>query len=316
MAYSIEQKLIHVNPKTRPGTKLTAVRGVIIHWTANTGKGSDADAHFRYFDKGSVYASAHYFVDDHKILRIIPENEMAYHVGANSYKTSKYGSYPNNSLIGVEICVNQDGNFKEAYKRGVWLVADILKRYKLTINQLDRHYDITGKACPLFFTSDTAAKQYFGSGTAASAYAQFRKDVQAAMSGTSTPVAPPTATSPGQTGIVTILASELNVRSDASFTAPIVKNADGSNKVLKKGTQWKCYGEKNGLYQVGVNQWVSAGKAYASFAPVKQVPTYTVQKGDSLWGIATKYKLTVDKLKQLNGLTTDVINPGVVLRVG
>ncbi|AGT31620.1 peptidase P60 [Geobacillus genomosp. 3] len=42
---------------------------------------------------------------------------------------------------------------------------------------------------------------------------------------------------------------------------------------------------------------------------------YTVQKGDTLWKIARKYDTTVDRLKQQNGLSSDLIFPGQVLQV-
>lgn len=42
---------------------------------------------------------------------------------------------------------------------------------------------------------------------------------------------------------------------------------------------------------------------------------YTVQAGDSLWLIAQRFRTTVDAIKQLNGLTSNLINVGQVLKI-
>lgn len=52
---------------------------------------------------------------------------------------------------------------------------------------------------------------------------------------------------------------------------------------------------------------VYAGSAYAS--------THTVQKGDSLWEIATKYETTVSELKSLNNLKSDLLQVNQKLKV-
>lgn len=59
-------------------------------------------------------------------------------------------------------------------------------------------------------------------------------------------------------GEVTVLASKLNVRSSANFNSRIVS-------VLSKGDKVKAYGQKNGLYNIGHNKYITANTKYVSF---------------------------------------------------
>ncbi|MCI6002059.1 MAG: LysM peptidoglycan-binding domain-containing protein [Tenericutes bacterium] len=51
--------------------------------------------------------------------------------------------------------------------------------------------------------------------------------------------------------------------------------------------------------------------------PSQELPseTYVVQKGDSLYSIARKFGTTVDSLKSINNLTSNLLSIGQVLRI-
>lgn len=59
-------------------------------------------------------------------------------------------------------------------------------------------------------------------------------------------------------GVIEILVGSLNVRNAPNFNATILKT-------LSKGTRWKVYKQENGLYNLGGNQWCSAGAQYVKF---------------------------------------------------
>lgn len=87
----------------RPGV-LRTVESITIHETANTSEGADAEAHSDYLSTTSDEVSWHYTVDDHQIYQHLPDNEEAWHSGDRE---------GNHSSIGIELCVNADGNFDQ-----------------------------------------------------------------------------------------------------------------------------------------------------------------------------------------------------------
>jgi peptidoglycan DL-endopeptidase LytE len=67
---------------------------------------------------------------------------------------------------------------------------------------------------------------------------------------------------------------------------------------------------KKVLFTVATTAVISTAYGVAA-----EASSHTVASGDSLWSIASKYGTSVNKLKELNSLTTDVIYPKQVLKV-
>lgn len=66
-------------------------------------------------------------------------------------------------------------------------------------------------------------------------------------------------------------------------------------------------------YAEGVVKAIAKYKSIPYTQKSGTLGTYTVQKGDSLYSISKKYGITVDKIKELNNLTSNLINIGQVL---
>ena len=130
--------------------KIIVPRYIVIHETANPAKGADADAHRRYFGTNkNAKASAHFVVDDTcavQLGKFLPgECWEMWHVGKG--RVQKQPIYNSNS-IGIEICINADGDYEKARRRAILLTRYVLAQTGLSADRVVRHYDAWGKNCP------------------------------------------------------------------------------------------------------------------------------------------------------------------------
>ncbi len=151
----IDQQLLTVNEYSRPGTKLEKVKGVVIHYTGNPG--TTAMQNRNYFEglaeKKDTKASSHFIIGlSGEIIQCVPLEEVAYASNERNWDT-----------ISIECCINNDaGKFTEkTYDALVHLTAWLVGEYDLKIEDILRHYDVTGKECPKYFVEHESAWEDF-----------------------------------------------------------------------------------------------------------------------------------------------------------
>jgi N-acetylmuramoyl-L-alanine amidase CwlA len=105
------------------------------------------------------------FVDEHQIVRSVPEDRVAYHCGGAYYY---HPECRNGNSIGVEICTKYVGGTyafaPEALDRAKTLIRDLMKRYEIPAERVIRHFDVTHKVCPAPFcgTGEPAWREFKG----------------------------------------------------------------------------------------------------------------------------------------------------------
>ena len=201
----ITDALLTPNKYSRPQIPLKSVKKVVLHYVGNPN--TSAMANRNYFENqknGGRYVSSHYIVGlDGEILRCVPENEVAYCSNqANTYS------------ISIECChPDATGKFTEkTTNSAAELCAYLLKKYGLEVDDLIRHYDVTGKQCPLWFVPT----KYQSADVANARWAGFKALVSQKMGCDTTPANQETSFK------VKILDDALNVRKAAGIGNPIV----------------------------------------------------------------------------------------------
>lgn len=141
----------------RPGVKLDGVKDIAVHYVGNPG--TTAQQNHDFFDQPETQVSAHFLVGlDGEVIQCLPMNEM-------SYATNDR----NNDTISIEVChPDATGEFNpDTYDSLVKLTAWLCDYCGIGRDRVIRHYDVTGKLCPLYFVDHPEA------------WDQFLSDVQA-----------------------------------------------------------------------------------------------------------------------------------------
>lgn len=195
-------------------------------------------------------ASWHFTVDDVAIYQHNPINWKAWHVGSAGNKVA----------IAIEICMFKDATRQKiAEDNAIALAKELMKMYNISLSKVKMHKDYTGKHCPQVIIDRDGNLE------------KFKNRIANFGQATSTPSAPSTpTTNTNQIGTVTCLVDALNLREKADFNSKIVGT-------ITKGKSYKAYAKKNGLYNLGGNQWCSAGEKYVKFVQLPYV-VGTLQK--------------------------------------
>ena len=147
----VDQQIIKVDGDSRRGVYLESVQNIVIHYVGNPG--TTAQQNRDYYASRSSEVSSHFVIGlKGEIIQCIPLHEK-----------SSASNHRNKDTISIEVChPDESGKFTDAsYQSLVKLTAWLLDVCDLDSNDVIRHYDITGKQCPLYFVTHEDAWKKF-----------------------------------------------------------------------------------------------------------------------------------------------------------
>ena len=163
-------KYVPCNTKNYGGARdSSSIKYLVFHYTGNDGDNDTNNAN--YYANHVVEASAHYFVDDDSITQSVLDNEIAWAVGGKKWadcdKTGGgklYKTVTNANSISIELCdTKKDGTYsatEETLKTAIALARILMQKYNIPIENVVRHFDVTGKHCPAYFMDETKWKVF------------------------------------------------------------------------------------------------------------------------------------------------------------
>lgn len=153
-------EFVSCDPSNFRAGRTQPVRYIVMHYTANNGDTARNNCDY-YHRVGGLQASAHYFCDEYGVMQSVREGDTAWHCGAEAGQRYRHPECRNGNSIGIEMCSRKraDGSYyilPETVANAVALAQEIMQRYGIDTDHVVRHYDVTGKRCPMPWVDDPA----------------------------------------------------------------------------------------------------------------------------------------------------------------
>ena len=152
----IDSQILPEDCNSRTGQKLGEVRDIAVHYVGNPA--TTAQQNRDYFAQPDTDVNSHFVIGlEGEVIQCIPLNERSSATNERNVDT-----------ISIEVCHPDDsGQFtEESYASLVKLTAWLCDHEHIGRDRVIRHYDVTGKLCPLYFVEHEEA------------WDQFRQDVK------------------------------------------------------------------------------------------------------------------------------------------
>lgn len=145
---NIDVQLLTPNDYSRPGITTETIENIVVHYTANPGTTAKQNRDFfeSLKDTHATSVSSHFVVGlEGEIIQCIPTVERAYASNQRNFNT-----------VSIECChMDETGKFNDStYNSVVELCAWLCCKFNLKAEDVIRHYDVTGKACPKYFVDN------------------------------------------------------------------------------------------------------------------------------------------------------------------
>jgi N-acetyl-anhydromuramyl-L-alanine amidase AmpD len=162
---------------------VSRIKYIVIHFFGDLGSAINVA---EYFKNNRTSSSAHYNVDEgDTIYQSVEDGDIAWHCGGAVYFHPKCR---NANSVGIEVrptkINKKTGNdydkdwyfLEQTIVNTLQLVWFLMDKYKIPLENVIRHYDVTHKPCPRPFTGDDINEYYGVSGN--EMWARFKQRVQ------------------------------------------------------------------------------------------------------------------------------------------
>ncbi|MBR6693726.1 MAG: N-acetylmuramoyl-L-alanine amidase [Clostridia bacterium] len=129
---------------SREGIDLESVNDIVIHYVGNPG--TTAKQNHDYFANEGTTVNAHFVIGlDGEIIQCVP-----------IYERSSASNHRNSDTISIEVCHPDEGGkfYPKTRESLIKLTAWLCDTCGLGKDNIIRHYDITGKLCPLYYSEN------------------------------------------------------------------------------------------------------------------------------------------------------------------